>query len=513
MKRPLVSSKKENILVNAMDDESIPVDDEPNYDDLDEDEVLKSSKSSKKRKLPEQSKKPNVGVKRARGISARPSSVDETDQEDVDYRDDADVIDVEDNGTQKIKTLKEAGHILRVDCENFMCHRKFTAKFGRHMNFITGRNGSGKSAIVSAVQLCLGATARTTGRGTNLGSFIREGSDGPAIAQVTLLNEGLDAYKPEVYGSRIVIERKITKSGVSSYTLYKGNPRDFGDKVAISAEKKEVDAILRNFNIYIDNPCCVLTQEEAKKFVNGQDQDKYDFFLKATGLARTKEELKDAKQNLLDCGKKKEKYEEDIQEREVEVGKLKEELELWSNFDEEDNKIKQIRAQVFWATAYESERKLRKHRVLVKKGLSDLEENQQALQESQAELDKRGTSQSLTTEVESFQEELEVVMKDLNAKTSAVNDATRNVNTTRNQIKTLSNWKRDNEARLVEIAAEVIHEVSIQLTRIMHIHRWRQCDRGLLRMLEEMKESSSSDCRLWTGMYIRHSVLRILDTD
>lgn len=46
------------------------------------------------------------------------------------------------NSTKK-KTPYEAGQILRVDVENFMCHRKFTLELGRNLNFITGRNGSG----------------------------------------------------------------------------------------------------------------------------------------------------------------------------------------------------------------------------------------------------------------------------------------------------------------------------------------------------------------------------------
>ena len=48
----------------------------------------------------------------------------------------------------------------------------------------------------------------------------------------------------------------------------------------ISCERKELEKILRTFNIYVDNPCCVLTQEESKKFIQGQEKQKYDFFLK-----------------------------------------------------------------------------------------------------------------------------------------------------------------------------------------------------------------------------------------
>jgi hypothetical protein len=48
----------------------------------------------------------------------------------------------------------------------------------------------------------------------------------------------------------------------------------------ISSEKRELEQLLRTFNIYVDNPCCVLTQEESKKFIQGHEKDKYAFFLK-----------------------------------------------------------------------------------------------------------------------------------------------------------------------------------------------------------------------------------------
>lgn len=38
----------------------------------------------------------------------------------------------------------EAGIILRVRVENFMCHRLFDISLGQKVNFITGQNGSGQ---------------------------------------------------------------------------------------------------------------------------------------------------------------------------------------------------------------------------------------------------------------------------------------------------------------------------------------------------------------------------------
>jgi hypothetical protein len=41
-------------------------------------------------------------------------------------------------------TVFEAGMILRVHMEQFMCHTKFTMQFGKMLNFLIGENGSGR---------------------------------------------------------------------------------------------------------------------------------------------------------------------------------------------------------------------------------------------------------------------------------------------------------------------------------------------------------------------------------
>jgi hypothetical protein len=40
-------------------------------------------------------------------------------------------------------SISESGQIAEIYMENFMCHKKFTIKFGNHLNFIGGANGSG----------------------------------------------------------------------------------------------------------------------------------------------------------------------------------------------------------------------------------------------------------------------------------------------------------------------------------------------------------------------------------
>lgn len=42
----------------------------------------------------------------------------------------------------------EAGIILRVRLENFMCHRVFDITLGKKVNFISGQNGSGENLLL-----------------------------------------------------------------------------------------------------------------------------------------------------------------------------------------------------------------------------------------------------------------------------------------------------------------------------------------------------------------------------
>ncbi|KZT64630.1 P-loop containing nucleoside triphosphate hydrolase protein [Daedalea quercina L-15889] len=71
--------------------------------------------------------------------------------------------------------VAEMGIIESLEMHNFMCHKYLTFTFGPQINFIIGHNGSGKSAVLSALTVALGGKATSTGRGNGLKSFIREG--------------------------------------------------------------------------------------------------------------------------------------------------------------------------------------------------------------------------------------------------------------------------------------------------------------------------------------------------
>ena len=57
------------------------------------------------------------------------------------------------------------------------CHKRLEINFGDKINFVIGHNGSGKSAILTALQICLGGKATATNRGASLKHLIKEGRE------------------------------------------------------------------------------------------------------------------------------------------------------------------------------------------------------------------------------------------------------------------------------------------------------------------------------------------------
>ncbi|KAK5125122.1 hypothetical protein LTR85_000798 [Meristemomyces frigidus] len=172
----------------------------------------------------------------------------------------------------------EQGVIEEVFCRNFMCHSKLRIKLGPLINFIIGHNGSGKSAVLTALTMCLGGNAKVTNRGANLKSLIKEGEESATLA-VKIKNQGDGAYKRDIYGVSITVERHFNRAGTSGFRM-----KNDQDKT-ISTKKADLDDILDFFAFQLDNPINVLTQDMARQFLsNSSPSDKYKFFIRGTQL-------------------------------------------------------------------------------------------------------------------------------------------------------------------------------------------------------------------------------------
>ncbi|XP_045606950.1 structural maintenance of chromosomes protein 6 [Procambarus clarkii] len=177
-----------------------------------------------------------------------------------------------------------AGVLEWVTVKNFMCHDHLNFTFSSNINFVQGRNGSGKSAILTAVVVGLGGSSRLTNRGNNLKELVKYGKQ-IATIEIGIKNSGRDAFKHELFGDSIVVERKIHSNGGGGYKIKAKNG------TIVSVKKDEMQRMLDHFNLQVDNPITVLNQDMSRAFLKSTDpQALYQFFLKATQLQQMKED-------------------------------------------------------------------------------------------------------------------------------------------------------------------------------------------------------------------------------
>ena len=232
----------------------------------------------------EPSEEQNAEEENDGGDDEEPMEAEEEEEEDDPEEENDDDEPVARKHVNKFGKPAEAGVIKTIYVENFMCHPKLKVDLCRNVNFINGQNGSGKSAILAAIQICLGAGARRTHRARNIKDLVRKEAAGnnpntTAKVRVTLLNEGDDGYKQDLYGNSITIERSIAlRGGYNGYKLLNAEGKE------VSRCKKDLDEMLDHLNIQVENPVAILDQEEAKKFLKGKASEKYNFFLKYVAI-------------------------------------------------------------------------------------------------------------------------------------------------------------------------------------------------------------------------------------
>ena len=203
--------------------------------------------------------------------------------------------------TQKLKRrptnlgdnmVAESGIIESITCCNFMCHERLHVELGPLINFVVGENGSGKSAVLTALTLCLGGKASDTNRGGSLKSFVKEGQEQGSLV-VKIKNAGTDAYQHDIYGDSIVVERHFSKSGSSGFKIRSEHGR------IISTKKQEVDEISEWYALQMGNPLTVLSQDNARQFLNSATPaQKYKYFVSGVQLEQLDNDYKMSQDTL-----------------------------------------------------------------------------------------------------------------------------------------------------------------------------------------------------------------------
>ncbi|XP_071477308.1 structural maintenance of chromosomes protein 6-like, partial [Diadema antillarum] len=333
-------------------------------------------------------------AKKARLKSQRSGEEDETQDDTFNASQSAD-FDV--NSSEA-----EYGIVEKVCVKNFICHGRLSMNFGPNINFVVGRNGSGKSAILTAIVVGLGGKATATTRGSSVKNFIKEGKSVAEI-RITLRNRGDFAYKPKEYGDSIIVERKLRKEGGSTYKLMSSSEK------VISTKREELSSIVDFFNIQVDNPVSIMTQETSKNFLQARKaSDKYKFFMKATQLDQISRHYSEIAEKKKEAEDKIKMQSEQLPDLEKEVLDLEQKFKAVTCLHDLEEKKQSLLRQEAWAIVMEQEQKRDKVQMSLQKEESRTPKFDDKIKTEQAKvLEAEEKFTKLQNQIEDFRRSME----------------------------------------------------------------------------------------------------------
>ncbi|XP_030346919.1 structural maintenance of chromosomes protein 6 isoform X3 [Strigops habroptila] len=359
-----------------------------------------------------------------------------------------------------LSTEGEVGIIESIQLKNFMCHSMLGPfQFGSNLNFVVGNNGSGKSSVLTALIVGLGGKATATNRGSSLKMFVRDGETSADIS-ITLRNQGRDAFKPEAYGSSIIVNQHINLDGSRSYRLKSKSG------TLISSKKEELIGILDHFNIQVDNPVSVLTQEMSKHFLQSKNEgDKYKFFMKATQLEQMKEDYSSIMKTKENTCIQIEQGVERLQELKQLYCEKKEHYKSIGFVNDMRNHLEDLKHKMAWAVVGEMEKEIQPIREFITAEEGNTEKFVQKLEECQVKVNEAEEKYNaiqdklirINEEAQALHPQCTSLKADVQARRKAVNETEVVYNRFKTELKRLEKDDEQLRKRIAELKSSANH--------------------------------------------------------
>ena len=379
-----------------------------------------------------------------------------------------------------------AGAFVRVTMHNFMCHANCVVELGPRINYITGENGSGKSAILTALSVALGAKMKSVGRSSSKSAngMIRSGASAAKIS-VVISNDGPDAFKPETFGKSIVVEKTLNAMSANSLKLKNERGETVGTKM------EELFKLTDHFCLDVDNPITVMTQDMAKKFLHsGDDKKKYQFFLQATLIESLQQRQAIARQNLTEARETLKGHEETMPRLKQEVEELEHELNAFERVQEFRAKVDEFMKRVAWSQVVVMEREIEAE-VLAKeeceKRAREAEEKLRAVEEQERE--ESSKKEDLGKLMEDFEGKLHELTSARHAADAQLREAGRRLQAVETSKLT--------EDTAVKKLSKKIADLESKIQRTMEAQRGErtETDRLLQELSDKLVESKGEEAR------------------
>eukprot|EP00298_Acanthocystis_sp_HF-20_P018611 c21997_g7_i1.p1 GENE.c21997_g7_i1~~c21997_g7_i1.p1 ORF type:complete len:1092 (-),score=479.25 c21997_g7_i1:93-3050(-) len=303
-----------------------------------------------------------------------------------------------------------------------------------------------------------------------------------AYVQVSLSNDCADAYEPEKYGKKIVIEKKLIRDGSGGYKVM--NER--GEEVGRSF-KNDILPILQHYNIQPENPCVVLTQDHCRTFIqSSSDKSLYHFFLKAAQLEDILERLISSHADIENMNQQMGLAVGVLENKERAKKEAFQSLQQAQELEELEEKRKETLRQLVWVqinrqekllvAAHEEEKEAISAREELLKQVSlceiELEEKKKMSQEIQAQVDEVGK------QIADYHQQVEAVRQRANDQKKKERDAKTKVEETKRILETTE--------RRVKQAKKDIEEAQAKLGKDQQRNR-QQREKQIVDLKEEIK--------------------------
>ncbi|TID19621.1 structural maintenance of chromosome complex subunit SmcA [Venturia nashicola] len=160
------------------------------------------------------------------------------------------------------------GAIVRIKVKDFVTYSAAEFLCGPSLNMIIGPNGTGKSTLVCAICLGLGARTSVLGRAKDISEYVKHGCDTAEIE--------IELQKTERMDQNPIIRHTIKREGNKSAWQLNGR----------TTTHKEVLSFVKAFNIQIDNLCQFLPQDRVADFSKMTSIEKLEETQKAAAHPR-----------------------------------------------------------------------------------------------------------------------------------------------------------------------------------------------------------------------------------
>lgn len=190
------------------------------------------------------------------------------------------------------------------------------------INVLEGKNGTGKSAVVVAIELACGNTCIKTGRYPKSCQMVRDGEK-VAIVRVTFSNSGRAGFQQEVYGDTIAVQRTMFSNEEKSnkYALL-----NHEQKVK-SSKKESILEVLAHFQIRPNNPIVILNQTDTRDLLssekNGKNKILAKGILEGSRLQGVQEKYDICERKLQGLCKSSDDQKVDLEEKKEEVKNMR----------------------------------------------------------------------------------------------------------------------------------------------------------------------------------------------